>query len=450
MRAERHGVHSRVIQAYVLVVAICAVSLAIFALSYWGAPSWGSVAFFVAVATFANRIGRVEVPLGGLTLVEQDKPPGIPLAPGFIVLITAAYATRPSTAVTVAGLAAIAELLESGRRHPLKLVFNRSQEAVYVAAASFVYWGLRALVPGVAGAFVSAAVAALVAVVLNHLLVGLVVALDRGVSMTEVIRRMSWPAPLSLGFGIIALLVATLYTEFGWDSALFLFMPLTALRVVREAKMSLDAAIERTVTDFARAVDDKDPYTRRHSDRVATITVELHRELGTKTRELERRWSGAVLHDVGKVAVPASILRKDGALTSGEFDSIKQHPGLGAEVVEEIDLFRDLAPEIRHHHERLDGRGYPDGLEGEDIPFAARVLAVADAFDALTSDRPYRLALSDDAAMDELWRSAGRQHDARVLAALQSVLARGVTFVRSDRASPVASERRALKSARSA
>lgn len=450
MRAERHGVHSRVIQAYVAVVTFCAALLAAFALSHWGAPSWGSVAFFVGVATFANRIGRVEVPLGGLTVVDQDKPPGIPLAPGFIVLITAAYATRPSTAVTVAALAAFAELMESGRRHPLKLVFNRSQEVVYVGSASFIYWGLRALVPGVAGAFLSAAVAALIAVVLNHLLVGLVIALDRGVSMSEVVRRMSWPAPLSLGFGLVALLVATLYTEFGWGSALFLFMPLTALRVVREAKMSLDAAIERTVTDFARAVDDKDPYTRRHSDRVATITVELHRELGTKAKELERRWSGAVLHDVGKVAVPAAILTKEGALTSEEFDSIKLHPSLGAEVVEQIDVFRDLAPEIRHHHERLDGRGYPDGLVGEDIPFAARVLAVADAFDALTSDRPYRLALSDDAAMAELWHSAGRQHDARVLTALQSVLARGVTFVRSDRASRVAIERPPLKSVRTA
>jgi polar amino acid transport system substrate-binding protein len=131
--------------------------------------------------------------------------------------------------------------------------------------------------------------------------------------------------------------------------------------------------------------------------------------------------------------VPAEILTKAGPLTSAEYDAIKSHPGLGAEVVHAIELFRDLAPEIRHHHERLDGRGYPDGLVGDEIPFAARVLAVADAFDALTSDRPYRKAHSSAEAVGELWKSAGLQHDPVVLEALQAVLDRGFTFVRPEK-----------------
>lgn len=438
------------VRLYVLVVACVAGAICYWVGLQWGAPRWGQVAFFLAVATFANLVGRVEVPLGGLTLVEEDKPRGIPLAPGFIVLVTAAYATRPSTAVAVASLAAAAELLVADRRHPLKLIFNRAQEVVYVGAGSVAYWAIRSIVTGVFGAFLAAATAALLAVVLNHLLVGLVVALDRRVAMSEVIRRMAWPAPLSLGFGLIALLIATLYTELGALSALFLFMPLTALRVVREAKMSLDTAIQRTVIDFARAVDEKDPYTYRHSDRVAMITVELHRELGTRARDLERRWSGAVLHDVGKVGVPVEILTKPDALTSAEYEAIKSHPGLGAEVVEQIDLFADLAREIRHHHERLDGHGYPDGLVGDDIPFPARVLAVADAFDALTSDRPYRSALSPEEALAELSRSAGSQHDPRVVLALRAVLGRGFTVVRTDKPREVASEERTLKIVRSA
>jgi putative nucleotidyltransferase with HDIG domain len=438
------------VRLYVLTVAGVAAMTWIWTVQTSGTPSWGQAAFFCVVATLANLVGRVEVPLGGLTLVEEDKPRGIPLAPGFIVLVTAAYATRPSTAVAVASLAVAAELLVAERRHPLKLIFNRAQEVVYVGAASLAYWGIRGLISGVSGAFVAAATAALLAVVLNHLLVGLVVALDRRVAMSEVVRRMAWPAPLSLGFGLIALLIATLYVELGALSALFLFMPLTALRVVREAKMSLDAAIQRTVTDFARAVDEKDPYTYRHSDRVAMITVELHRELGTRTKDLERRWSGAVLHDVGKVAVPVGILTKPGALTDSEYESIKSHPGLGAEVVQDIDLFKDLAPEIRHHHERLDGFGYPDGLVGEEIPFAARVLAVADAFDALTSDRPYRPALSTHEALIELSRSAGTQHDPRVLEALRTILYRGFTYVRADQPREGTTGERKLKVVRSA
>jgi hypothetical protein len=279
MRAERKA-HSAHVRLYVVGVVSLSALLAAWIVRHWGAPQWRDALFFLTVASFANVIGRVDVPLGGLSLVEEDKSRGIPLAPGFIVLVTAAYVTRPSTAIAVASVSAATELLVPESRHPLKLLFNRSQEVIYVGTASVAYWSIRDLVNGVSGAFLAAAIAALIAVVLNHSLVGLVVALDRRVAMKEVIRRMAWPAPLSLGFGLVALLIATLYAELGAASALFFFMPLTALRVVREAKMSLDAAVQRTVTDFARAVDEKDPYTYMHSDRVAMITVELHRELG--------------------------------------------------------------------------------------------------------------------------------------------------------------------------
>jgi putative nucleotidyltransferase with HDIG domain len=221
-----------------------------------------------------------------------------------------------------------------------------------------------------------------------------------------------------------------------------------ALRFARKAKIGLDDARERTITEFVRAVETKDPYTFRHSERVATIAVELHRELGGKARYLELRWSGGVLHDIGKVAVPAEILTKRAALTSEEFEAIKLHPGLGADVVDEIDSLRDLVPEIRHHHERMDGQGYPVGLCGEAIPYEARVLAVADAFEALTSDRPYRPGLTAQEALDELTRTAGDHHDPQIVAALRRVIAGGVSFDRPEtlkiRAAPNAVDRQAV------
>jgi putative nucleotidyltransferase with HDIG domain len=417
---------------YILFVFAVSTALVFWTVPRSGKPSALDLLFFWLVAGLANLIGRVEVPVAGLSLLEEDKPRGIPLAPGFIVLVTAAFATRPSTAILVGLLSEIPELLKPERRNAAKFVFNSAQQAIYVGASSLAFWALRASVPGAAGGFAAAAAAGLLAVVLNHLLVGGVVALEHRVAIGEIVRRMAWPAPLSVGFGLVALLIAALYSEFGAVSALFLFMPLTALRVVREAKMSLDAAVERAITDFARAVDEKDPYTYRHSDRVAMIAVELHRELGTSRKSLDRRWSAAVLHDVGKVAVPTPILTKPGPLTNGEYETIKRHPGLGADVVETIDLFRSLAAEIRHHHERFDGQGYPDGLVGHDIPFEARVLAVADAFEALTSDRPYRRAMTTDQALAELSRSSGMQHDPEVVAALHRVIANGVKFVRPD------------------
>lgn len=444
MRAEERHRYSAGVLVRVLILTISAMVLAAWIISRWGGPSFASVAFFVGAAAFAEVAGHVELPIGGLRVLDGDKAPGVPLAPGFIVLVTAAFSTRPSTALVVALLADLPELARRDQRNAVKRVFNSAQQAVYIGLASVVFVELSRVIPNALGRFVAATIGVLVAVTLNHLFVSVIVSAEHHVAVTEVLRQTAWPAPLSIGFGLVALLIATLYAEFGFVSALFLFMPLTALRMVRGAKLALDAATKRTLIDFARAVDEKDPYTYFHSDRVAMVTTELHRELGVKGKELDRRWAAAILHDVGKVAVPSSVLGKAGPLTDDEFDVIKRHPGLGADVVAKVELFRDLGPEIRHHHERMDGRGYPDGLCGDDIPHAARVLAVADAFDALTSDRPYRRALAADEAVAELARSAGEHHDPVVLAALERLLARGVTFVKPNIAL-VSSQGRALK-----
>jgi putative nucleotidyltransferase with HDIG domain len=432
LRAESRTRYSVGVRLRVLVLTSAAIALAVWVFSAWGPPAVASVIFFVLAAAIAELAGRVELPIGGLRVLHGESAPGVPLAPGFIVLVTAAFATRPSTALVVAMLADLPELLRPDQRNLIKRVFNAAQQAIYVGCASAVFVGLTALLDNALGLFVAAIAGALVAVLLNHVLVAVVVAAEHRVAMTEVLRRTAWPAPLSIGFGLVALLIATLYGEFGFVSALFLFMPLSALRVVRGAKLALDAATKRTLTDFARAVDEKDPYTYFHSDRVAMVTTELHRELGASAKDIDRRWAAAILHDVGKVAVPSEILSKTGPLTDDEIDLIKRHPGLGAEVVEKVDLFRDLGPEIRHHHERMDGRGYPSALSEENIPYAARVLAVADAFDALTSDRPYRRALSTAEALTELQRSAGQHHDPEIVAALQRVIAQGITFVKPE------------------
>jgi putative nucleotidyltransferase with HDIG domain len=395
--------------------------------------------FFLIVVGAINLHGRVVVPLGGLALLrEREGPTGLQLAPGFVVLVTAAYATKPSTAVTIAALSEIPELLNSERRDRLKFVFNVAQQAMYVGAASIVFSAVRGL-DGTPAAFGGAAAGAVVAQSLNTALVAGVVSLSSHVDWRDALRRMTWIVPHSFGFGFIALMVATLYRSAGPVAAVFLIMPLFAMRIVRQAKLGLDKQREDTLTNFVRAVEEKDPYTFRHSERVAAITVELHREMGTAPRELERRWYAALLHDLGKVGVPASILRKTSSLSAAEYRIVKSHPRIGAEVVSEIDLFRELAPEIRGHHERVDGCGYPDRLVADEIPLAARVLAVADAFEALTSDRPYRRALSTQAALNELSLHAGAQHDPVVVDALRRVLNRGITFVRPMHLAPVTS-----------
>lgn len=154
----------------------------------------------------------------------------------------------------------------------------------------------------------------------------------------------------------------------------------------------LDSA-EAVVFAFARAVEAKCRYTWGHSERVTSYALDLARQLGLPDAEQEVLRRGGLLHDIGKINMPDSILNKPGPLTAEEYDIVKQHPVQGVRIVEPLRSIRDTIPLIRWHHERLDGKGYPDGLFGGAIPLLARVLAVADVFDALSSERPYRPAL---------------------------------------------------------
>jgi len=160
------------------------------------------------------------------------------------------------------------------------------------------------------------------------------------------------------------------------------------------------------VYSFARAVDAKSPYTRGHSDRVARYAAALAAKLGLPETDLDLLRRGGSLHDIGKICVPDAILNKPGPLTPAEYEVIKQHPEQGVRVVEPLESVRDAIPLIRWHHERMDGRGYPDGLAGRDIPLLVRVLAVVDVYDALRSDRPYRTGLAIPRCLDMLRENA--------------------------------------------
>jgi diguanylate cyclase (GGDEF)-like protein/putative nucleotidyltransferase with HDIG domain len=173
-----------------------------------------------------------------------------------------------------------------------------------------------------------------------------------------------------------------------------------------------------TITSLARTIEAKDPYTGGHTDRVAQIASLIARELGFNESELRALEVGAVIHDIGKIGIPDAILLKRGRLTESEFDEMRRHPEISSYIVAELELPPIVKQVVRNHHERYDGRGYPDGLAGEEIPIAARILTVADAFDAMTSDRPYRAALSPALTRAELEAEAGRQFCPRVIAAL--------------------------------
>jgi len=172
-----------------------------------------------------------------------------------------------------------------------------------------------------------------------------------------------------------------------------------------------------TIKSLAAAIDAKDPYTRGHSERVAFFSVAIARELGLDDKSLERVQIAGLLHDVGKIGIADAVLRKPDRLTDEEYGIIKGHPALGASIMGPIRQLKDIIPGMRHHHEALDGSGYPDGLAGGEIPLMARVIAVADTFDAMTSDRLYQKAKDDAFVIQTLLRLSGSRYDPKVVQA---------------------------------
>jgi len=166
-----------------------------------------------------------------------------------------------------------------------------------------------------------------------------------------------------------------------------------------------------TIQTLTSAIDAKDVYTRGHSQRVASLAVDLGKELRLTPEELDNLSYGAILHDIGKIGIKEEILNKLGKLTPEEFKIIQAHPRIGAEILELISFLQPSMEIARYHHERYDGQGYPDGLRGEDIPFTARIVALADAWDAMTSQRAYREALSWREACQEIAKGSGGQFD---------------------------------------
>jgi putative nucleotidyltransferase with HDIG domain len=202
-----------------------------------------------------------------------------------------------------------------------------------------------------------------------------------------------------------------------------------AAQTIRSQNVSLEQANrllrERSTAameSLSATVDARDAYTAGHSRRVQQLALAIGRELGLSQAELDLLGHAALFHDIGKLAVPDAILLKPASLTEDEWGLMQRHAEEGARIIDRLGFLQDAVPAIRHHHERWDGNGYPDGLGGEDIPLGARIIHVADALDSMLTTRIYRAARPADEALDELRRGAGGQFCPRTVAALERIL----------------------------
>ncbi len=278
------------------------------------------------------------------------------------------------------------------------------------ADGSFSGWGLVDF----PGTLLPMAVAALVCVVANMLLTATGMSLLTGLPLGNTVATMVTLMPTQLALAFVGYLIAGTLAISALALPLFV-APLVVAQQLYRRYADMKTAFVDTIRSLVGALEAKDPYTRGHSERVAEYAATLGLALGLSHREIERLEYAALLHDLGKLAVPSAILVKPGRLLPEEMDLILEHPARGSRMIAGIPPLRDLAEAVAQHHEWHDGSGYPDGLVGEQTLLAARILSVVDCFDAMTTTRAYRPALSHDQAIAELIRAAGTQFDPEIV-----------------------------------
>jgi len=227
-----------------------------------------------------------------------------------------------------------------------------------------------------------------------------------------------------LGYATLGLLIAALWDLLGPFAAVLVLIPLFVARWAMGQFAAQEGAYSATMAALCQAVETKDFYTRGHSERVSRGATMLARQIGMGAERVEAIRYAGMLHDVGKLGVPTKVLQKTGPLTEEELAAIQLHPMRGLDIVRQIGFLTEALDGIMHHHERMDGKGYPMGLAGDEIPEFARVIAVADAFDSMTSTRSYRGARSVEAAVAELRKCSGMQFDPMLVDAFIAALSR--------------------------
>jgi putative nucleotidyltransferase with HDIG domain len=307
------------------------------------------------------------------------------------------------------------------RRKPVSRIwFNTAQYMLAAGLAGGVYRGLggRVGIESFSFGFLPFLAAVIVFFLVNFGSVSLAVAAAGGMSFRESWAKVVGGSLLyDLFSSSLALLLAYLYVKFEFIGLGVLVVALFFVRHMYQMNLQVEQVNRELLELMVKAIEARDPYTSGHSVRVAEYARSVARELGLSTKQVDHIATAALLHDVGKIYEDfALILRKEGRLTPEERMTMQTHPVRSAELVGTIGALRGaVQAAIRHHHENFDGTGYPDGLSGDQIPIGARIIMIADTIDAMTTDRPYRVAMSLGRAIEELDKYAGHQFDPRLV-----------------------------------
>ena len=404
------------VRIFVFLTAVAALSCMLAAT--WSIPAGDSQRMWNAIAAFAVLGFFSEASYLRLRVGSGETNASV----AFIPQLASILLLDTGWVLSIAALAELGVEYAVRKKPPLKIVFNVSQLVVSLFVASWLYHNLGGtsslslaefhllplpVVAAVAGYFF-----------LNNIAVTSVVALSDQLTFHHAWQRIAGPSLFYDVFSsALAPLLAVLYVHFQLGGILLLVLPLFFVRHIYQVNMQLEQVNRDLLELMVKAIEARDQYTSGHSLRVSKIASQLARERGLAAKVVDQITTAALLHDVGKIHEDfAPLLRKEARLDGTEKALMQTHPSRSAELVATISAFRGpIEQAVRHHHENFDGSGYPLGLASDGIPIGARVIMLADTMDAMTTDRPYRKALSYDRVIEELRRYAGKQFDPQLV-----------------------------------
>jgi len=406
--------------SFILLQLFVGLPLLPYAMLHWHSENVFRFACFFGVALFASLL---KVRLPGIEAT---------MSANFLFILVGILDLTYAETLLMGCLGGLAQSFWQSKPRPraIQILFNFANLSISITAANLVFHSSFAYQHGLRWPFLLAA-ASTTYFMINTLSVSGIIAMTEGRNPISVWRECYlWSFPYYLLGALVAGGVSLINHAMGWQFAI-LVMPIVYWiyrsyrgyldRLIAEKKHTEEIADLhlRTIEALSLAIEAKDHNTHDHLRRVQAYAMQLGHDLGLSEAELEALRAAALLHDIGKLAVPEQILAKPGRLTAEEFEKMKIHPTVGAEILDRVRFPYPVTPIVRSHHEKWNGQGYPEGLRGDAIPMGARILSVVDCFDALTSERPYRRAMSADDAMKHVVSEAGTSFDPRVVTAIE-------------------------------
>ena len=417
LKPGRQVVRAAIAQLYLFLYIALGVSVLVCGFASWQWTDPLRFASFILAAA-----------LGSMLKVRFPGQTGTASVSSIFVLISLANLTL-SEALLISVICMLVQCLWRPQRRPkpIQVAFSVCVLAVAVYVTMILFAAVRHRLPEL----VALAVLAITYFCVNTLPIAAIIGLTENQSIAKVWSAQRWLLPYYSVGASMGWVIGTLPHSIQWEFPI-ICLPLvymvhrsnrTHLAQMEQTQAHMQAVNQlhlRTIEALALAIDAKDHTTHDHLQRVQLYATEIGKDLGLSQQELEALTAAAVLHDIGKLAVPESIISKPGKLTRAEFDKMKIHPVVGAEILERVEFPYPVVPIVRAHHERWDGSGYPYGLRGNEIPIGARILSAVDCLDALASDRQYRRAMPLDEAMAKVASEAGTAFDPAVVRALQA------------------------------